>query len=612
MTQGARLAGHRLFEIILHTMTIEKKDSRVHALRPAIIIALLGVAFTYQLAWAWLATIPQILGTITVDDTFLYLQFARNTVAYGFPTFDGINLTNGVQPLWGGMLVLLAALIEDRVSLLRMTLTLCAILNLATGLALIAAAAKLKNVAAILVVGICWTCYMFNLSPSMLGMENSLHAFVAALILLCLAGLYARSSRPPWPHYLLLGFLLALNAGVRLDSAVISIVLGLAVMRQGAALGTRWHRSSWLVFGPMIVGACGFCLANNAYFGITLPVSGLAKAFYADQYLNGVSPWLWPVYVSAAALKVMFAVPRWLVAEFAPEAVQSILLGLMVALVAIPLILRIATPRLVDRPGADSSLARLCRVLMIAATVHLIALSVSILHFAINPWYHSWLLISWMIWLSWGLERWLRSPVLTRPAVHVLLTGLVLVVGLCQALVVSRQLNGADVQDLHVARLELSDWLNENLPPDTLLGSWNAGILAYFTDHTLVNLDGLMNSPDYVRQIQSGSHMRDVISDLSIDVVIDYNRGDSTMFLSEGHDPKETFRGIWRWCEVALLHVQPASNRRDLCVVDLRGKGEVSDEPQALPGSHAQKDSNCNCTSWANTKLNCQGRSTLN
>ena len=40
-------------------------------------------------------------------------------------------------------------------------------------------------------------------------------------------------------------------------------------------------------------------------------------------------------------------------------------------------------------------------------------------------------------------------------------------------------------------------WVEENLPTDTRVGAWNAGILSHFSSARVVNLDGLVNSNEY-------------------------------------------------------------------------------------------------------------------
>ncbi len=38
------------------------------------------------------------------------------------------------------------------------------------------------------------------------------------------------------------------------------------------------------------------------------------------------------------------------------------------------------------------------------------------------------------------------------------------------------------------------------LPEDSIVGSWDAGIVGYFSDFPVVNLDGVENSCDYLHK----------------------------------------------------------------------------------------------------------------
>jgi hypothetical protein len=543
-------------------------------------LALLGAAFTYQLGWAWLASVARIVGNVTNDDTFLYLEFARNTVAFGFPTFDGINVTNGVQPLWAGVLLLLAALTDDRVILLRSMLTVCAVLNVATGLVLLRVAVRLQNRVLAGVVGVCWTCYMLGLAPSMLGMENSLHAFVASLVVLHLTGFYTRSSPPAWRQYLLFGLLLALNAGARLDSALVSLVLGLAVVHRGAALGTRRWTAFLFVFGPALLAAGAYYQFNEAYFGTGLPVSGQMKAFYAQQFLSDDDAWQRPLYVLAAVAKTFFDAPQWLLAKFAPEGIESWWLGVTLVLVLTPLLLRFAAPRLVDRPSADGPLATLGRLLTAATLIHMVVLAMSVLQFSIDAWYHSWLILTWILLLAWGLDRWLHSPVLRRNTRVGFVAALVLLLALTMGIALYRQLTGREAVPLYEARLEVANWINHHVPGGATLAAWNAGQLAYFTDQPLVNLDGLMNSPAYASFLQAGGDVRAKVAELEIDVLVDYNADDSSIPDHRTWDAEDSFRGLWRWDEVVILHRRRGRDGTEYCVLNVR----PSFAPRRAPG----------------------------
>lgn len=532
-------------------------------------VALLIGAVSYQLAWAGFASIEGIVGNITCDDTYLYLEFARNSAHFGFPTFDGANVTNGIQPIWGGFLVLLGAIVRDPDSLLRLALGSCAILNLATGLVLLRCADRLGSRNVKITVAGCWACYMLGLSPSMMGMENSLHALVAAIVVYSLIGLHTDSYACKKRRLLLFGTLLALNAGVRLDSAVVSLLVAVMVARRTVSAEGKKLPTIVALFGPMVAGAIGFVTVNRIWFGTTLPVSGMMKAFYAEHYLDGMSPLLVPLAIALKCMKVLFDVPEWIFSQFLPEGLEVVPVVLVCIAVLAPFMLTLFRSRLVDRSDSRSALRSIAETLGIVSIIHLIILATSILQFSDDQWYHSWLVIGWIFWIAWAVERWIRSPVLTEKVAIRLVVLFAFVLGAAQALAIPRQLCQTERDDLHVERLALSRWLSSNAASGTKIGAWNAGILAYFTDVPVVNLDGLMNSPEYARLIEGGGDVRETVKRLGINVLADYNDGDSTTPIMRTWNHAEMFRGLWKWSELVILQRATTTRGKEIYIVKI-------------------------------------------
>jgi hypothetical protein len=56
---------------------------------------------------------------VVPDDAFYYLQIARNLVATGRSTANGLSATNGYHPLWLAVMTAFAAVVPDRELLLR-------------------------------------------------------------------------------------------------------------------------------------------------------------------------------------------------------------------------------------------------------------------------------------------------------------------------------------------------------------------------------------------------------------------------------------------------------------------------------------------------------------
>ena len=51
-------------------------------------------------------------------------------------------------------------------------------------------------------------------------------------------------------------------------------------------------------------------------------------------------------------------------------------------------------------------------------------------------------------------------------------------------------------------------WISTHLPPDARVASWDAGVIGYFAQRRVVNLDGVVNSIEYYRATQDGTVAR--------------------------------------------------------------------------------------------------------
>ena len=73
--------------------------------------------------------VEYVAASLTIDDTYYYLQTAWNTRQLGFVTFDGLHSTNGVQFLWFVIILLLAMVANTKIVLLFATMVVSFLLN---------------------------------------------------------------------------------------------------------------------------------------------------------------------------------------------------------------------------------------------------------------------------------------------------------------------------------------------------------------------------------------------------------------------------------------------------------------------------------------------------
>jgi hypothetical protein len=65
-------------------------------------------------------------------------------------------------------------------------------------------------------------------------------------------------------------------------------------------------------------------------------------------------------------------------------------------------------------------------------------------------------------------------------------------------------------------------WVAAHVPQVSRVGAWNAGIYSWYSGHTVVNLDGLIND-EIAPWIHAGKPMIGYLDHRGIDVVVDYD-----------------------------------------------------------------------------------------
>ena len=120
--------------------------------------------------------VEYVASSLTIDDTYYYLQTAWNTKLLGLVTFDGLHPTNGVQLLWFVIIFLLALLAKTKTALLFTTLALSFLLNGLCYFSSLKIGAALKQPALALFMASFWALQSLPFRIYSMGMENSLHA----------------------------------------------------------------------------------------------------------------------------------------------------------------------------------------------------------------------------------------------------------------------------------------------------------------------------------------------------------------------------------------------------------------------------------------------------
>jgi hypothetical protein len=380
--------------------------------------------------------------TLLPDDAFYYLCIGRN-LAGGFgPTFDGVHPTSGFQPLWQALVAIVALGPFDDASLLTATVALN-LTCLAAAAALLAVTLGRRGLGPVL-----WTVAVllalanpYLLKTSLNGMESGLVWLSWSFAIIVLTRLMEgwRGTMAAVAAGAVAGFVLL----SRLDGLGLALVLAW-VVATGAAQG-RFRAT--LVFVAALAVVIGPYVAWMLIrFGHWLPVSVFIKSRTAQT--GDVVLGLVAMLVVAG---VMLVASRRLSA--AMRAATLVLLTGLLPLVGYAIVSPVRLSHLWYYPGA------------LAAGLTLATLVGS----------------EW-----WAHGR--RKLVVTGIALGVTFAAAAWGVRLS----VTQRGEHYRVADAMGRRLE------RTLAPDVRIAGWNIGLVAYRRSCRVTNLDGLVNSYDYL------------------------------------------------------------------------------------------------------------------
>ena len=449
---------------------------------------------------------------ITIDDTFYYLNTAWFTKELGFVTFDGVNPTNGVQFLWFWILTAFSFLFDSRGAFFTGTMSLLVALNVVAIPLVMWLGQLLWDWRGAILAGAMIVFLACQDKFLMMGLENTIHLIVFLLAAISYLK-FLRQASAGW--YLGAMSLLALNVWARLDSAVVSAMVGLHATFV-MVRSDRVPLSRRIAIAAIAAAICGLAAAilfwgNMRMGGSAVPVSGLWKKAPIDW--AAVLPTFYELW--GRTLPAVFPVDR--ITPDAGEHIAAFLLAIAVA------VLEFRAMQRGERPIPVGVL-----VLLGALFAHTVVLSIAVesSHALRGIWYqspHFALMIILMVRLIGRIpDR--PLPRLPRVSVPTAVVGLLVVAA---TLLAAKNAKGyikhhRGDTNLHGERLQLARWARENLPPDARLAAFNTGELGFFSERRATNLDGLINSFEYYKYRKKGGTVIDYLENQRIDYFVDY------------------------------------------------------------------------------------------
>lgn len=472
---------------------------------------MIAAALGYQI---WVMTLPMevIVAKASVDDTYLYLEVARNWSLNGFPSFDGVTATNGIQPLWGYLLVLIGKVAPGSEAFVRTTGMICAFLNALSTLSLFFIARQMRGQLFASFCAILLSLY-FLFTNSIAMMETNLHGVVFCFVLY-FGWRLTQKKVSEWSlkDILPLGAILTLNGFCRLDSGIISAMIWCVI----AVLMFKEKR--WKLFIPLTLPAIIFLtpylLLNYINFGGFTPISGKAKIVWAYQmheltmidHLNAYG----------------HAIVRMFTANFIKSSgVPYLRIQALIIFYVIVFLTGFLT--LMRRGQMPKALL----LLWIMFGIHSVIMAILLREFSAAYWYYQPLRITYVITCALILSDFIkRLPTCNLPAGFILgalavLTGVMAVKNTALP-----KDEDTRLENFYYARYKAATWISQTdeLDSEANIGSWNAGQLGYFSEpRPIVNLDGLVMDKAFLEEVLKTGNWKEYFQKRNIRYLVDYD-----------------------------------------------------------------------------------------
>ena len=480
------------------------------------VVVAAGLALRLRLAWQ---SIDTIVRKTTPDDAYYYLQIARN-IAHGHNvTFDGETVTNGFHPLWMMLITPVFFVVDGNNMPVHIILTMGAVLGAATVFLIYVVVQRLTGSAFAALIGAgFYALHPATVADSVNGVESAVTVFMFVVVVwrfLDLLALVDEGTSWSRARSAAFGALAGLMILARTDMSfvVVAMILFLAIRRN--------PRDHWAQYG-LILGTCALVLLPFVVWslvanGTVVQVSGIASAWLGrNVYLaNHGRAWTTQFGHSLQLTKLalydnfmhLYVVPRsspiWPVA----------------ALIAFVAVLLTVAPLRGHRTSPFRSRAAVIFVpaagLIVAIVFH------AGIRWHVRSWYYAPGGATLAMFIGLGVDHVVRESrelvgrfkrEQAAFAVLALQAGIaVVLLAFYRPSTQERWLFYSGIQGIQSNILETAYWLDANTPKDARIGAPNAGILGYYSNRTVVNLDGVVNTDalDAIQAGRPGQYVRD-------------------------------------------------------------------------------------------------------
>ena len=482
---------------------------------PFALFACALLAYAAAFAWHMLTAfdLVNIIRDANYDDSFYYFQIAYNLAQGKFSTFDGgITQTNGYHPVWMLLITPFYWLFDKEAALFG--IKALEIMLVAGGAALIALAARLARLAWPLLFAALPMLY-HNPAELLSGMETAAAMFALSLLILAVCLYMRHPQRWKWP----LAALAFALPWVRIEYIAISLAVTAALCaiewsrqerraRRLSALANIRH--TYIPLIGAIAGILVYFAYNGLVFGGALPVSAVVRQTWSQakwaqeggyDFLQNLldtlrldQPNVFGYELLIAFEICAYLLLVWQLALRSNERRDWLLLAFMVGAFGLAAghIAKFAQSILIMHPNDAYRIWYFVPAYIMTALIIPIRLYVAIY------------LIRRFLAPRWRIAA-------NASSVGVFIIGAALLLARAdfahpfkwveeRSETLSREPQIASYMGMQI--------VNRALPEDSIIGSWSAGVIGYFSRFPVVHLEGLVNSYEHFNIIRQAGLMQ--------------------------------------------------------------------------------------------------------
>lgn len=462
------------------------------------IIVIFLIGFFVRLTIAWQP--PSVLVEKNLpDDSYYYFVIAHNYSQNGIVSFDNINLTNGFHPLWLIAILPIFSFYSSLIDLqVNLSLTVASIFEFFTFLFLYKIVYRFSQRKEIGLLAVLY----YAINPSVIfqttnGLETALEMLCFSLFLWMFLIWIENISRIKWA--IIVGITAGLLFLARSDTVLYIIAFyGYAVIKWGFSKNIKHVILSGIIASITI---SPWFIWNYFTFGSFMQISGVAVPYAIYQRFLLTNPDASVINFIGEGVKQFFNFSLWMRGD--PVGVPFIV-GLALWIIIIIVIIR-------DKQFDEVRNYKIFMWLLLISSLGMIIVHAGIRWYP-RPWYFTPAGFAFAIGFSMIFYK------VSFRKITFGLVNLIMVIFFITSGVLFWKIGFYPWQK---EMYQGAFWLKENVSNNQKVGSFNAGIYAFYSEKHIYNLDGVVNNSAF--DAIKHSNMLDYLKQNHINYLLDYD-----------------------------------------------------------------------------------------